>query len=211
MMTDRNGNAAEIDPTRLEPQIVVPPEPTPSVSGNGSSTALGEDRPRPGRPTKYEPSVVRTICEAVADGMPFRLAADLGGISPDTFYTWKKEYPEFSDTIQEARAKGVQARLKIITAAAEKGDVKAAQWWLEHTLPEHFARNRIEHAGQVSVQAKPSSVTTEYLREAWKRCIRAEVTAEVREEMRKSNALTSGSGAVVRAPVEATSQEAAAA
>jgi len=107
----------------------------------------------------------------VADGLPFRFAAALGGISADTFYEWKKEFPEFSDAIQKALAKGIRERVKVINAAAKRGDVRAAQWWLEHVVPEDFARNRVEHARRVEVpvEPKPSVLTLERMCEAYQR------------------------------------------
>jgi ABC-type molybdenum transport system ATPase subunit/photorepair protein PhrA len=124
-------------------------------------------RSKRGRPTKYTAEMVKAICQAVADGLPFKLAAAVGGISHETFCQWQHRFPEFSEAIQTAVASGVQARLKIIRTAAEKGDVKAAQWWLEHVLPEHFARNRVEvkHEGSVEHQfAIPSGLLNEIAR-----------------------------------------------
>jgi hypothetical protein len=145
----------------LNPAPVAAPQPT----------GVSKPKERGGRPTKYSPAVVRVICGAVADGTPFRFAAALGGISVGTFYEWQKQIPEFSAAIQRALARGVHERLKLVKAAAKKGDVRAAMWWLEHVLPEDFARNRIEHAGQVgvSVKPKPSEISIERLREAYKR------------------------------------------
>ena len=96
-----------------------------------------------GRPTKYCPEVVETICEAISDGAPFKYAAAIGGISIDTFCQWRKKFPEFSEAIEAAVAEGVHARLKIILEAAEEGSLKAATWWLEHVMPEHFSRNSV--------------------------------------------------------------------
>ena len=97
-----------------------------------------------GRPTKYGPMTVSKICDAVADGLPKKYAAALGGISVDTFCEWQNRFPEFSEAVEKATASGILARLRIIKTAGEKGDVRAAQWWLEHVIPEFFARNRIE-------------------------------------------------------------------
>ncbi len=110
--------------------------------------------PRPrrarGRPSKYSPKTVKAICAAIADGLPNKFAAAVGGISPDTFCEWQNRFAEFSEAVERATARGILARLRIIKAAAQKGDVKAAQWWLEHVCPEHFARNRIELSHDVS-------------------------------------------------------------
>lgn len=130
---------SEPDPISVNVAQTAGPEPAPATKPKRGS----------GRPTKYTPEAVNTICGAVADGTPFRYAAALGGISHETFCQWQRRYPEFADAIQEALAKGIQKRLKLIETASEEGDVKAAQWWLEHVLPEHFAKTRIqlEHTG----------------------------------------------------------------
>ncbi len=126
-----------------------------------------EPKTRRGRPSKYTPTTVQTICNAIVDGLPFKYAAMLGGISSDTFCDWQRRFPEFSESIQTASAHGILERLKIIKTAAIKGDVKAAQWWLEHVFPEHFARNRIEvkHQGNIEHQfAVPSALLDELSR-----------------------------------------------
>src|ERR1044072_3948167 len=87
--------------------------------------------------------------------MPMKCAAAEAGISVDTFCEWNNRYPEFSERIQQAEARGVHARLRAINRAARKGH-KAAAWWLEHVHPEHFARNRIEHThtGELSLKQR---------------------------------------------------------
>lgn len=99
-----------------------------------------------GRPSKYSLKLTHEICEAISDGTPFSYAAAIVGISYETFCQWRKRYPEFSDAIEAAKARGIRARLQLIVKAAESGDVAAARWWLEHVVPEHFARNRVELA-----------------------------------------------------------------
>lgn len=111
-------------------------------------------RRRVGRPTKYTAKVREAICEAIADGTPYSHAAALGGISYETFCEWRREKPEFSDAINKAVAKGIHSRLKLILESAKKGNVKAATWWLEHVLPEHFARSSVSHKHQVEGEVK---------------------------------------------------------
>ncbi len=119
---------------------------------------------RRGRPTKYGPKVVTAICSAVSEGMPFAHAAAVGGISFQTFSEWRKEKPCFSDAIDRAQAEGIQARLRLILSAAERGDVSSARWWLEHVVPEHFARNRIDHQHRIDGDLKHSfAIPTEVL------------------------------------------------
>ena len=195
-MTDRtcqNGSISETDPApRLELEnVFVAPEPDPHINGDGNHTGFSEDRPHPGgRPSKYTAEVVRVICEAVENGTPFRFAAALGGVSASTFYDWQRRFQEFSDAIQGALARGVEARLKLIRAAADNGDVRAAQWWLEHVLAEDFAKSRVEHGGEVGVTVtKMDDEVLQRLKAAYRMKIRREVEEELR-----SRALAAGSG-----------------
>lgn len=55
-----------------------------------------------GRNTKYTPEVVARIVELVTQGTGEIKAARLAGISKDTYFTWKKQKPDFSDAIKVA-------------------------------------------------------------------------------------------------------------
>lgn len=100
-------------------------------------------------------------------------AAALAGISYETFCDWRRRFPEFSEAIEKAMAKGVAARLKIISTAAAKGDINAAKWWLEHVKPESFAKSRIEvahkHEGTISHRHSVDSGTLKRIAEARRR------------------------------------------
>ena len=53
-----------------------------------------------GRPTKYKPEMCETVIELMKEGASqYEVLATLG-ISEDTFYRWKKENEEFSETIK---------------------------------------------------------------------------------------------------------------
>ena len=117
-----------------------------------TTTTLPAKR-RLGRPTKFNADTVAKICDSIAEGLPFHYAAALAGISHETFSAWQRRYPHFRQAIQEAVAHGAEERLKIIRTAAKGGDWRACAWWLEHVLPEHYAKTRIqlEHVGQMEV------------------------------------------------------------
>jgi hypothetical protein len=110
---------------------------------------------------------MRLICDAIADGMAYKHAASLAGISHETLCQWQRQFPEFSEAMQAAVARGIHARLVLIRVAAEKGDVKAACWYLEHVHPEQFAKSRIEVAHQGSIEhqfAIPAALLDEIAR-----------------------------------------------
>jgi len=102
-----------------------------------------------GRPTKYNPQVVKKICTAVSEGLPFKYAAALGGITYKTFCEWRKEYSPFCDAIEASVAEGIQTRLRLINSAGEGGDVVSSRWYLEHVFPEHYAKTRVDHQHHV--------------------------------------------------------------
>ncbi|MEI6715153.1 MAG: hypothetical protein WCO60_15445 [Verrucomicrobiota bacterium] len=119
-----------------------------------------ELRRKSGRPTKYNAVTVKRICAAIAKGMPFVRAAASGGISQDTFCTWRNIHPEFSEAIEQAVSKGMETNLGIIQNAAKKGDVGSAKWLLEHVHPEHFARNRMEVKHEVEGHLKHAIIVS---------------------------------------------------
>ncbi len=122
---------------------------------------------RKGRPTKRTPRLEASLLKSIEDGLPLCHAAAAAGISYETFCDWRRQFPEFSDAISKAIARGVSHRLRIVRKAMESGDVKAAQWWLEHVIPEHFAKNRVElsHQGSIEHQfAIPTALMEEIAR-----------------------------------------------
>jgi hypothetical protein len=123
---------------------------------NMKSQAAEKRQRRRGRPSKYTPANVRRICDAIADGVPLKYAAALGGISHETLCQWQRQFPEFSEAVEKAKARGVHERLKIIRAAAKRGNVRAAQWWLERVCPEFFGARLV--AAEAPGQEVPGRV-----------------------------------------------------
>jgi len=104
-----------------------------------------------GRPSKYKPELVERIYHYIEAGLNDEDAALLAGISLQTFYTWKKEKPEFSEGIKKAKARFKEAGIKNIREAAKK-DWKAWAWLLERKFPEEFAkRDNFNVSGDVGI------------------------------------------------------------
>ena len=82
------------------------------------------------RPTKYNPDRVKTVCEALAIGLPRWVSAARAGIDHDTLLRWEHRYGEFADAIKKAEADAVARNVALIQAAAPKS-WQAAAWWLE--------------------------------------------------------------------------------
>lgn len=110
---------------------------------------------RLGRPSKLDALAERKILRSVRRGMPLIHAANVAGMSFQTLSSHRSKNTKFADALLKAIAEGVEARLKVIEQATKSADesvrLRSATWWLEHVLPEHFARSRIqvEAVGQV--------------------------------------------------------------
>lgn len=101
---------------------------------------------RNGRPTVQTPARAKIICNALARGLPFVHACAIAGISGQTFSDWRRRDSAFQLQIEEAIARGVEARLKKIEEASAAGDWRASAWLLEHCPGsfEHFAKTRVQ-------------------------------------------------------------------
>lgn len=103
---------------------------------------------RTGRPSKYCSAVVRTITDAIFDGVPMLHACAVAGVSVEWVSQHRKRHPEFEKKIREAISMAIQSRLAIVKRASESADentaLRAATWWLTHTpgSAEFFSESR---------------------------------------------------------------------
>jgi len=104
-----------------------------------------------GRPSKFTSQTAKRILRSVGRGMPLVHAASAAGMSFQTLSTHRSKNPQFADALAAAVSKGIETRLKVVEQALNSPDeairLRAACWYLEHTAPAHFARNRIEVTG----------------------------------------------------------------
>jgi len=104
-----------------------------------------------GRPTKFTRQTRARVLSCVKKGMPLVHAANAAGISFMSLNTYRQKNLKFADALAQAISKGVEKRLEVIERATQSQDegirLRAACWFLEHTQPSHFARNRIELTG----------------------------------------------------------------
>lgn len=77
-----------------------------------------------GRPTKYNKKIAEKICSLIAtDTYTVAEVCRMVKIHPDTYYTWIKEFPEFSDAIKKAEAE----RMAVFVVEAKKSLLRKIQ------------------------------------------------------------------------------------
>jgi transposase len=92
------------------------------------------------RPSKYTLETVAKIVQAIEQGASFEVAAAYASISYQTFNVWRKQFPEFSESIKGAEAQAEVTWLERIEAAAANGTWQAAAWKLERRYPDRWGR-----------------------------------------------------------------------
>lgn len=97
-----------------------------------------------GRPTRYN-KVYDQLIQNLKDGATIRDACRSVGISEDTFAAWKKKYPEFADSVEQAEAGVAIVCTRSVIRAAEGGDWRAAL--------EYLKRRRREWGDSITVRA----------------------------------------------------------
>jgi hypothetical protein len=90
------------------------------------------------RPTKYNPERVHRIVETLRGGNTRRAAAWAGGIDIDTFHSWLKRYPAFSDAVKTAESDAELAMVERVRLASVD-TWQAAAWWLERKLKQDWS------------------------------------------------------------------------
>lgn len=104
------------------------------------------------RPTKWSPAREKQIMAALGIGATRRLAALGSGISQDTFETWCKTKPGFSEKVERAEAQAAARWLGMVEKAAAQGTWPAAVWLLEHRHAADYGRQALEikHSGAIT-------------------------------------------------------------
>ena len=91
---------------------------------------------------KYKPELVNEIIKYIEAGNYQKTACEAVGISEETFYTWMKEKPEFSESIKKAESKAIARNVMIIQKAAQTS-WQAAAWFLERKDYERWGRKEL--------------------------------------------------------------------
>ena len=101
------------------------------------------------RPSKFDQPTADVILKAVAAGLPNETAAKLAGIDVRTLYAWKRKgktgeelFVQFFHDLMRQQAEAVAKAVEAIRAAAERGEWRAAAWWLERRHPDLYGSDR---------------------------------------------------------------------
>ena len=106
-----------------------------------STTATAPVTPaRPGRPTTFSQQLVDLLCAIIrSNGISDSGAAALAGVHPSTVSRWKREHPDLTIALLQAREQFRDHHLSIIMRASEaKGGWRAAAWLLERIFPADY-------------------------------------------------------------------------
>lgn len=112
----------------------------------------GESNPNAGRKSKLTAKVKQIFKEKLELGMTYKDVCAIAGVSFETFNTWRKKYPEFSDLVEGAEAKCAEVALKSVRVGQLK-DWRAGAWWLERRRPDEYKERK-----EISTEEKPSLV-----------------------------------------------------
>lgn len=81
---------------------------------------------------------VKKVIEYILNGLSENDAAHLAGYSTVAYDDMKEEFPKVADRINLTLVEYKHNLLKTLSAAANDGDEKLAQWLLEKQFPEEF-------------------------------------------------------------------------
>jgi len=94
-----------------------------------------------GRKTKLTPEMKEDIRKKLELGLNYKDVCMGVGISEETFNTWRKTKPEFSELVDKANAKVKEISLASIRRG-EVRDWRAAAWRLERRFPEEYKEKK---------------------------------------------------------------------
>ena len=112
--------------------------------------------------TKYTPETVKRITDAIKLGATYKLASAYGGITFQTFNTWRETKPAFAQALQDAEGEAAVKWLAKIEAAASDGNWQAAAWKLERRYPQDYGRTIQDHNVTVRREDLIQEVATKF-------------------------------------------------
>ena len=96
---------------------------------------------QPGRPTSMNQVTVQNLEQALKDGFSVEMACHVSGISRSTYYAHLQTDVEFMNKMELSQTWAAERAKQVVIQAIDKGNLKAAQWWLERKLRAEFSLN----------------------------------------------------------------------
>ena len=132
---------------------------------------------------KLNSELTKNICENIKNGIPFKYACKICGISQSTFYNWYNKgkkaddgiFKEFYGEVENAKAEAVGYHFDIIMNAGKNGNWRASAWWLERVCDEFNPKKKLEGDIKVNEHGILSELFTE------------EELAEMREDLKNTD------------------------
>jgi hypothetical protein len=120
------------------------------------------------RPTRLTAETRAALCDALERGCTRKDAAALAGIAESTLFQWlaagrddeAHRFVELLQAVEHAEAQASQVAVGTIRTAMDKGDWKAAAWWLERRRRRTWGKPQV-------VRAPPGRVDLEGLEPGW--------------------------------------------
>ena len=96
---------------------------------------------QPGRPTVITKPTVLKLEQALKDGFSIEMACYVSDISRSTYYAHLHTDVEFMNKMELAQTWATERAKQVVIQAIDKGNLKAAQWWLERKQRAEFSLN----------------------------------------------------------------------
>ncbi len=92
-----------------------------------------------GRPTVVTPEVVSLLVASFHSGLSVREACWQSGISHEDYYSRLRSDEQFADTMAKAQSDITVAAKKLVAKEVRNGNLQAAKWWLERSIPKNLS------------------------------------------------------------------------
>jgi hypothetical protein len=103
-----------------------------------------------GRPSKRNADIEKKLLDALSNGLPYRAACGLAGISTETLRVWRRDNPSFEQAVQFAEARAVERDLANVREAG-RDDWRASAWALERRCPAEFGSAQVQLNQQINI------------------------------------------------------------
>ena len=104
------------------------------------------------RPTKLNGPVRAKLLEAIEAGSTLKDAAAYAGIGKSTLDRYRQQDEALAAAVEQAEGTAAVTYLRAIHRALDRGDWKAAAWWLERRRPEEWGRPVVEREEKPSAE-----------------------------------------------------------